>query len=394
MTDRACFLPVILGSDENAYGCARLFFERYGVKSQLYCATPLAATSYSRILTRCVVQNLDEPSVFKNTLPLLLADLKTKYGKLLLIPCSDYYTELCVEFQKEICFFVENRFITPECFHLFSDKASFARLCKSMKIPHPKTVISTPSELFSTPTPFAAPLVIKPNNSNSSAYLHADFPGKKKVYICQNEDEYRCTLSVFSDFGYDGELVVQEYIPGESDDMFTINAYCDKNGRVRLIGAAQVIAEYKSASSIGNYIALRTQKNRELCEKAIKILEDLRYVGFANFDIKRDPRSGEFLFFELNPRQGRSSYFIHTAGENLMEAMVSDIILDKPYSLTFAEKEGLWGALPQKSISQMLGSNELVDFSLDFPRDRSVMRRLMLARRAYFLREESRQRGF
>ena len=36
------------------------------------------------------------------------------------------------------------------------------------------------------------------------------------------------------------------------------------------------------------------------------------YRGFANFDVKVDPRTGVFRFFEVNPRIGRNNYYIPT----------------------------------------------------------------------------------
>ena len=49
------------------------------------------------------------------------------------------------------------------------------------------------------------------------------------------------------------------------------------------------------------------------------------------------------MFLELNPRQGRSSYYIHTAGENFMKAVYDDAVLKKPYEgRRYAEKPGVW----------------------------------------------------
>ena len=44
------FLPIILGSDENAYGTARLFFEEYSIKPLLICARRLIPIYNSKIL--------------------------------------------------------------------------------------------------------------------------------------------------------------------------------------------------------------------------------------------------------------------------------------------------------------------------------------------------------
>ena len=47
-------------------------------------------------------------------------------------------------------------------------------------------------------------------------------------------------------------------------------------------------------------------------------------VGFANFDVKVDPRTGAFRFFEVNPRIGRNNYYVTAAGANPMRFVVED----------------------------------------------------------------------
>ncbi len=382
------FMPVILGADENAYACARLFFESCGVISTLVCSAPLAVTSHSKILKRTVISDLDMPEVFQKELPKILCRLKEKYQKLLLIPCSDYYTELCVKNAPEIKKYIENPIISKEIYTRFSDKGAFYELAKEFNIPHPETVICSPSKLLSQKLPFDFPIVIKPSNSNSSDYLRASIKDKKKVYFCQNKSELDEVIQNFLESGLDSDITVQPFISGDSDSHFTVNAYCDNDARVRLIGAAQTVIDCHDPLSIGNYIALKPIKDRELCDLCAEILEKLSYRGFANFDIKKDSQTGKYYFLELNPRQGRSSYFMHTAGADLMLEMAEDIIFKKPFRCRkYAEGVGLWSTLPlcfiQKSLPNELRRSENFDYALNFKADRSPLRALKLARRNY-----------
>jgi D-aspartate ligase len=90
------FFPIILGSDENAYATARCFNDEYGIKPLCLCSKALVQTERSKILTVKAVKDFDKPEVFIKT---LLSELRARedMGKLIVIPCADYYTELLVK---------------------------------------------------------------------------------------------------------------------------------------------------------------------------------------------------------------------------------------------------------------------------------------------------------
>ena len=74
--------------------------------------------------------------------------------------------------------------------------------------------------------------------------------------------------------------------------------------------------------------------DKELSERMKNFLEDIGYIGFSNFDMKYDPRDGQYKLFEMNLRQGRSSFFVTAAGYNLAKFLVDDVIYNKPVSYT------------------------------------------------------------
>ena len=67
MTNKT-FLPIILGSDENAYGQSRLFNEVYNIKPLLCCTRQLVPTSNSKLFTIKKIQDFDKDSIFPSAL--------------------------------------------------------------------------------------------------------------------------------------------------------------------------------------------------------------------------------------------------------------------------------------------------------------------------------------
>lgn len=337
------FKLIILGSDENAYGNARLFHEAYSKKALLMCSKQLIPTRLSNIFDIKVVPNFNEEKVFVEVLKKVLHDCSKKYEKLLVLPCSDYYVNLLVKNYDNFDNLIANKFIPVSLLDKFYRKDHFYMLCDKYGLDYPKTCIASLNERKSVINKlnFDFPIVVKPDNSNSSDYLNSVFPGKKKVYFFNNKKEYLELIDCMNKSTFKGKLIIQEFIPGGDDTGMVINSYSNNNSKVLFSCMGQPILEEYAPALLGNYAAIITRSNKELYKKIQNFLEGIGYVGFSNIDLKYDKRSNKYLAFELNPRLGRSSFFVRATGYNVIKTFVDNVVNNTNPQICFSNETAL-----------------------------------------------------
>jgi len=397
------FHPIILGSDENAYGIARAFHEKYNIISTALCRQLLPATRNSKIMNIIRIDGFDEENIFLENIVKIAEEKLKEYEKLILIPCADYYTELVsknkVLIEKYFC----NKFISYDLLQRFGTKEKFYKVCDEYNyLSYPKTVICEKKDRLNIldSLPFDFPVMLKPNNSNSYEYLHSKFYGKKKVFFVWTREEYidiinkmngdDTTRDVEDAVPYNGNLIIQDYIPGDDTMERTLNCFSDNNGKVKLMCFGQPLIEEYKPDALGNYAAIMTDYNQEIFDKVKKFLEDIKYVGFVNFDMKFDPKSGEYKFIDLNPRQGRSSFFVTAAGYNLAEFLVDNCVYEKNLDIVYANTDRLWLTIPKKIIFDYVENQEVLNrakklikekkytYTLLYKKDMNLMRYLRI----------------
>lgn len=350
------FQPVLLGSDINVYGMARSFHEEYGIPSVAIGKGILGVCQNSKIVHVAVVEpNLEDDDVFVETLKDFAATHEGK--KLLLVPCGDNYIKLLVRNQDKLHSMYEFECISEELLMRLSIKESFYEVCKEHGFSFPKTDTCTAENYKTKQYDFDFPIIIKP--SNSVAYWNCSFPHKKKVFVAENKDEFDKILAAIYSSSYQDHLIIQEYIPGDDSNMRVMNCYCGKDKKVKLISLGNALLEEHSPEGIGSYAAIISSYDQKLSDMMQKFLEDIGYVGFANFDMKYDSRDGSYKLFEMNLRQGRASFFVTAAGYNLAKWLTEDIIYNKELGLTVATNEVLWTLIPKRIIFKYVKDNAL-----------------------------------
>ena len=384
------FLPIILGSDENAYGTARLFCEAYDVRPLLLCTAALSPTRSSRLFDIEVIRDFELDAVFPDALLGVLRRCAEQYEKLLVVPCSDYYTGLLCKHYEHFEGLIANRFNRAELLDTFDTKDKFYALCEKHGMDYPKTAIALPNERRSVleRMPFDFPIVVKPENSNATEYLRCHFEGQKKVFFFDTREDYLAMIANMNKSDYAGKLILQEFVPGGDGAMRVLNSYSDAAGTVRAMCLGQPVLEYYDPKSVGNYAAILSRGDRALYEKMRVFLEEIGYVGFCNVDMKYDRRTGRYLLFEINPRLGRSSYFVRTAGINMMKLLADDVVYGRRGDCVYNENVTLWSNVPRGILNRYVTDGALkaelgrhkMDRTLKNPADFNLKRAYRIAR--------------
>ena len=160
---------------------------------------------------------------------------------------------------------------------------------------------------------------------------------------------------------------------------------------ITLLCTAHVLLEEHTPSGLGNPAAMITGRSDEMFDQARRFLDATGYVGFANFDVKVDPRDGSLRFFEVNPRIGRNNYYVTAAGANPMRFLVDDRVHGRTVEPVVVDREVLYSILPHRLLLryvrepalrarvQRLIRSGAVAHPLRYAADASVRRRAYVA---------------
>ena len=342
---------MILGADIGVYALARAFHEEYGVPSIVVTGIALGPVADSAIITTSIVDDGHDPRQLVDRL-ILVAQENPGRTRVLLAN-SDWLVRVVVQHRAELEPYYVVPFLSEDLLDKISDKATFAEICDELGIAVPRTIVQDfaragEESWVPTPVDISFPLIAKA--ASSADYQDVEFAGKRKVFEITSQAELDELWQSLRGAGFTGRFVVQELIPGDDTQMRSITAYVDSRGVITLMCSAHVLLEEHTPSGLGNPAAMITQRYDEMLEQARAFLVATKYVGFANFDVKVDPRDGSFRFFEVNPRIGRNNYYLTAAGANVMKYLVEDRVLGRSVEPFVVDEEILYSILPNRLL--------------------------------------------
>lgn len=327
--NRHKFEVIVLATDIFGYYWGRSFYEEYNKKIYTLGNYQSPYTKYSKLfIENRIVKDLFDEDVFVDSIIQYTNDIKAGDSEVdvILIPVNDHFVRYVIENETELrkhCLFnLPNKKLLKKLML----KENFYKTINNHGLAIPETMFHPAQEPFyETFTRF--PCIVKP--STSIGWKGLDFDEYKKVYHCDNEEELKHILEAIRKTSYDQKLIIQEYIEGDDTNLWDMVAYSNTEGNVQFINMGQVLLQEPSKNMVGNYTAVVSRYNKPFMEKIVNLLNDLGYSGFANFDMKLDPKDNQYKLFEVNLRTGRSSFSVEQMGESLARNIVEDLIYNK-----------------------------------------------------------------
>jgi len=353
------FLPVILGGDITAYSLVRSFYEEYQIKSLAVSMSKGGPVVMSGLCENLYYDNLESVEVLLPT----LMEIGEKYGKnkkLIVLGCGDWYVRILIENKAMLSKHYIVPYIDEALMNRIVLKDKFYEIMEELGIPYPKTFVYDCKERTPLPDKFDFDYPIIAKTANSALYHYAKFPGKKKVFCFDTRAQLDEMLENLATSSYDYKFLIQDRIPGDDTGMRVLTCYCDSDSLVRFAALGHTLLEEHTPSALGNPCCIINEVDMEVVNQAQRFLEHIGYVGYANFDLKYDPRDGKYKFFEINIRLGRSNYYITGSGFNAVKWLIDDYIYHREFKgLTVADNEHLFTFVPKYVIKNFVGDQEL-----------------------------------
>jgi D-aspartate ligase len=202
----------------------------------------------------------------------------------------------------------------PDLVEALVDKARFAELAVRLRLRVPETVdserIGSAQEIL---THVGLPCAFKPKNH--SGWLSRRAPTDHVPKKALRADTPEQALAIHAELSRFGPFVVQRWIEGGEDSIFSFHCYADEHSHVLGWFVGRKLRTYPKEAGVSTYLEL--VQDPEVAKSGLEIVSRLGIVGPLKIDFKRDTRTGRLYVLELNPRFTLWCYLGMAAGVNL-----------------------------------------------------------------------------
>lgn len=353
------------GITANALGIVRSFGRR-GIPVVYIDSNPGSFVTHSRYINRRLTckKISDSESDFVS----LLKDFaKRENHKMMVVPVGDEALLALSRHGDEL-----EQFYVPvpdyDTAQKLVNKKRFYLMLHEMHLPHPKTYFPEGlTELVSIGKTLAYPYIIKPAYSIP---FQEEF-GRKVFQVKSPQDLERAADKLRDK---DIDVMIQEIISGRA--IYAFFTYFNELSEPLAICGWDKIRQYPLDFGFGTFC--KSNWRPAAAHDSLQLLRTMGYQGFAEVELKRDPKDGEYKIIEINARTSLQNTLAGACGADVAYAAYLDAggQAAKP-SLSFRNNV-LWAddfldmvSFLQHLVRRDIGRAEIID-SLNPGKVRSV----------------------
>ncbi|MEJ2418064.1 MAG: ATP-grasp domain-containing protein [Exilibacterium sp.] len=321
------------GGDQGDLGLVRSL-GREGVPVVFVTENPRAHSLASKYIDSSIFVNSFKANP-RQVIDKLVAYARDRVHKPVLFPTADPDLELVSEYRDDLSEYYHFTMPSRKIVETFLDKSRFFGFGQEKFFPLPATFTPSPEQSIET---IAArvdyPAILKPLNPKAwSRGRIQEMVNSKKALVVDSADELVQRFNAIA--AYDSSMVVQEYIPGRDDRLYSVHIYMGKNGEPLGSFVGRKIRTYPAYAGIGCFVI--SEFNQALVDISVDILRKSAYLGLALLQFKKDPDSGRFVLLEINARTSSWNQLALVCGVNLPYMAYLDV-LDKPVPTASAQR--------------------------------------------------------
>lgn len=230
----------------------------------------------------------------------------------LIVPMGDASVAYLSEHQKQIesCYHTKCAVVDVAIHSIVADKGRFMAFCKENDFPHPLTASLTEASLETAAQEVGFPSLIKPDHS----------VGARGITRVHSLEELKSKfIKVFQEYG---PCTLQEFIDNP-DYYYNVMMYRDSQGQTTS-AIIKIVRKYPIEA--GSSSCCISVENAELTKICQRVMDQLNWVGMADFDVLQRKDTLEYKIIEVNPRVPASLRAAFVSGINFPEIMVRDAL--------------------------------------------------------------------
>jgi predicted ATP-grasp superfamily ATP-dependent carboligase len=175
--------------------------------------------------------------------------------------------------------------------------------------------VPTPRFAFEPTDAFGFPVLVKP--VDGVGFRRAF---RRQSFRCETRAELEEAFARAAAY----EPIVQEWIPGGDEELYTLGSYLAQDGEALGLFCGRKLRQ--TPPGVGTCRVGEAVWVDEVVEQALALLRGLGFHGLSQVELKRDPRDGRFKLMEVNPRLWKWHGLAAACGVDLVRIAYWDLL--------------------------------------------------------------------